>query len=29
MMGLDRRVLLRGMLNGGAITVALPLLNTF
>ena len=28
-MGLDRRRLLRGMLNGGAVTLALPLLNTF
>ena len=28
-MGLDRRRVLRGMVNGGAVTVALPLLNAF
>jgi len=28
-MGLDRRRMLRGILNGGAVTVALPLLNSF
>jgi hypothetical protein len=29
MSGFDRRRVLRGMLNGGAVTVALPLLNCF
>jgi hypothetical protein len=29
MKGLNRRRVLRGMLNGGAVTIGIPLLNCF